>query len=156
MTYLQMYIIITVWIFHKTERGGEFIAQQEGNRKITNFSLHVTFQHTHTHWTPFLHIHIVKHEVLFVHPHDAAAWLRFKAAEMYHISDQRDCYRWPNQMRRISVPQRIRRHSLGKSHATILHRLLFYFCARKQTAKKQTNKKDATISTFSAAHGHIN
>jgi len=72
MTYLQMYIRITVWILHKTGQG-EIIAQQEETWHTSNLNLTLTHPdtdshpHTHTHWTPFHHIHIGEHDECIIH-----------------------------------------------------------------------------------------
>lgn len=59
--------------------------KQTHTKKETNFSFTVTFRHSHI-------LNIISSypysEVLFMHSHGAAAWLHFKAVEMWKISDQ--------------------------------------------------------------------
>lgn len=52
LTYLQMYIIITVCIFNKTEQGGIIAQGGRGTEKCQ-----MSHSDSHTYWTPFLHMH---------------------------------------------------------------------------------------------------
>lgn len=82
MTYLHMYIIITVWIFHKTEQGESLHSRKETEN----------WQTPHTYCTPRPQIQRVKREVRFFFSHTMLQ--HGFVSRLFQISDQRDAYRW--------------------------------------------------------------
>lgn len=88
MAYLQMYIMITVCIFHKTEQE-ESLHSWKRNRKTSDFfAFNVTIWHSYTHEQPFLHIHI--HSLTQCCKHGFVSRLR----KTSQISDQRNSSKW--------------------------------------------------------------
>lgn len=134
MTYLQMYIIITVWIFHKNKSREGIIAQQEEQKKWLLISCHIL---THTHTLNTISSYPYS-RTWVIHSHFCCSMASFQGCECVKswISITGDTL-WPKQKKRISMPLRIRRNYLGNPMQVLCIGCILHL-SQKQTAKTTT------------------